>query len=149
MEKTELIKEVLVLQGQVDHVVKHFAAEPWIDLKMTIAQLKSMFFIAAKGKTNFKKLADALGVTPPNITGIIDRLVEQGLVSRTENSEDRRIMLLQMTAKGNELIHNLHENRFQKMNILMLNMSEDEIKALAIGLKGLLKASEALPDTKL
>ncbi len=144
MEKTELIREVLALQSQVDHVVRHFAAEPWIDLKMTIAQLKSLFFIADKGKTNFKKLADALGVTPPNITGIIDRLVEQGLVSRTENTEDRRIMLLQMTEKGQELIHKLHENRFQKMNSLMINMSEDEIKAMLTGLKGMLKATEVL-----
>ena len=144
MEKTELIREVLVLQGQVDQEVRHFAAEPWIDLKMTITQLKSLFFIAAKGKTNFKKLADALGVTPPNITGIIDRLVEQGLVSRTENTEDRRIMLLQMTEKGQELIHNLHENRFQKMNTLMMDMSEDDLNAMLTGLKGMLKAAEVL-----
>jgi len=143
MDKTELIKEVLALQGQVDHVVRYFSAEPWIDLKMTIAQLKSMFFISARGKTNFKKLADALGVTPPNITGIIDRLVKQGFVSRTENAEDRRVMLLQMTEKGQELIKNLHENRFQNMHILMLSMDDDELKSLMAGLKGVLKAAEA------
>ena len=114
MEKTELVDEVLALQGQVDHVVRYFSVEPWIDLKMTIAQLKSMFFINARGETNFKKLADALGVTPPNITGIIDRLVNQGYVSRTENTEDRRVMLLQMTEKGKDLIRHLHESRFQR-----------------------------------
>ena len=146
MEKTELIREVLALQGQVDHVVRHFSAEPWIDLKMTIAQLKSMFFISARGKTNFKKLADALGVTPPNITGIIDRLVKQGLVSRTENAEDRRVMLLQMTAKGQELIHRLHENRFQNMHSIVNSMDEDELNALMKGLNGVLKAAEALRE---
>ncbi len=56
---------------------------------------------------DFKKLAEALGVTPPNVTGIIDRLVEQALVTRTENPEDRRIMLLQTTEKGHELLDNL------------------------------------------
>jgi DNA-binding MarR family transcriptional regulator len=146
MEKTELIREVLALGDQVDRETGKFNADPWIELKMTIAQLKSLFFISAKGKTNFKKLADALEVTPPNITGIIDRLVEQGLVSRTENSEDRRIMLLQMTEKGQELVNHLHENKFQKMRNVMINMSEDELKAMMTGLKGILKAAEALPE---
>jgi MarR family transcriptional regulator, organic hydroperoxide resistance regulator len=146
MERTQLIREVLYLQGQVDAVLKQFDAEPWIELKMTIAQLKSMFFIAAKGKTNFKKLADALGVTPPNITGIIDRLVEQGLVSRTENSEDRRIMLLQVTEKGQELVNNLHENRFLQMNSLMMNLTEEELLALKTGLTGMLKSAEAMRE---
>jgi MarR family transcriptional regulator, organic hydroperoxide resistance regulator len=144
MEKTELIRELLELGDLVDHATKPLDAEPWIELKMTIAQLKSIFFIAAKGKTNFKKLADALGVTPPNITGIIDRLVEQGLVSRTENAEDRRIMLLQVTEKGQELVDNLHENKYHKMRNLMINMSEDELKAMMTGLKGILKAAKAI-----
>jgi MarR family transcriptional regulator, organic hydroperoxide resistance regulator len=144
MEKAELIKELLELGDLVDRETRPLDAEPWIELKMTIAQLKSMFFIAAKGKTNFKKLADALGVTPPNITGIIDRLVEQGLVSRTENAEDRRIMLLQVTEKGQELVDNLQENKYHKMRNLMTNMSEDELKAMMTGLKGILKAAKAI-----
>jgi MarR family transcriptional regulator, organic hydroperoxide resistance regulator len=144
MGKTEMIREILFLQSEVDHIVKRFTAEPWIELKMTIAQLKSLFFIAEKGKTNFKKLADALGVTPPNITGIVDRLVEQGLVSRTENIEDRRVMLLQMTDKGLTLVNNLHENRFNNLNNLMINMSEDDLYSLMKGMKGILKANDDL-----
>jgi MarR family transcriptional regulator, organic hydroperoxide resistance regulator len=144
MGKTELIREILFLQSEVDHIVKRFTAEPWIELKMTIAQLKSLFFIAEKGKTNFKKLADALGVTPPNITGIVDRLVEQGLVSRTENIEDRRVMLLQMTDKGLILVNSLHENRFNNLNNLMINMSEDDLCSLMKGMKGILKANDDL-----
>jgi len=52
-----------------------------MDLSLTIGQLKSLFFIDFEGSTNFKKLATALGVTPPNVTGIVDHLVEQGLVT--------------------------------------------------------------------
>jgi MarR family transcriptional regulator, organic hydroperoxide resistance regulator len=148
MGKTEMIREILFLQSEVDHIVKRFTAEPWIELKMTIAQLKSLFFIAEKGKTNFKKLADALGVTPPNITGIIDRLVEQGLVSRTENIEDRRVMLLQMTGKGLTLVNNLHENRFNNLNNLMINMTEDDLCSLMKGMKGILKANDDLGVNK-
>jgi MarR family transcriptional regulator, organic hydroperoxide resistance regulator len=146
MDKTLIVREVVELQGQVDAVVKQFDAEPWIELKMTIAQLKSIFFIASRGKTNFKKLADALGVTPPNITGIIDRLVEQGLVSRTENTEDRRIMLLQVTEKGQQLVNTLVENRFLQMNTLMMQLNDEELLGLRTGYKGMLKAAEAMKE---
>jgi MarR family transcriptional regulator, organic hydroperoxide resistance regulator len=146
MDKDQLIREVIFLQGTVDAVVKQFDAEPWIELKMTIAQLKSLFFIAAKGKTNFKKLADALGVTPPNITGIIDRLVDQDLVTRTENTEDRRIMVLQVTEKGQELVNSLIESRIMKINTLMANLTTEELTALRTGLKGMLRSAELLRE---
>jgi MarR family transcriptional regulator, organic hydroperoxide resistance regulator len=148
MEKTELIKEVLALQNRIERALKPVNAEPWIELKMTIAQLKSLFFIADKGKTNFKKLADALEVTPPNITGIIDRLVEQGLVSRTESTEDRRIMLLQITSKGTDLINTLHENRTIQMTSFLIAMTEEELNSAITGFKGIVKAIEAYPGKK-
>lgn len=134
MEKKDLINEVLALQHEADTILRQFAPEPWIELNLTLAQLKSLFFIAAREKTNFKKLAEALGVTPPNVTGIIDRLVEQGLVTRTENPEDRRIMLLQMTEKGHELLNNLRERRINRMTQILAQLSvqelEDQVRCL-------------------
>ncbi len=142
MEKKELIKEILSLQQQTDKLIKQFEPEPWIELNLTLAQLKSLFFITAKGKTNFKKLAEALGVTPPNVTGIIDRLVEQGLVTRTENPEDRRIMLLQVTGKGQELLNNLRERRNTQMSQILNNLNAEELGNQVKSLKDLKKAVE-------
>ncbi len=142
MEKKELIKEVMSLQHQTDMILRQFEPQPWIELNLTLAQLKSLFFIAAKDKTNFKKLAEALGVTPPNVTGIIDRLVEQGLVTRTENVEDRRIMLLQATDKGQELLNNLRERHINQMSQVLSYLTNDELVLQVKVLKDLKKAAE-------
>jgi MarR family transcriptional regulator, organic hydroperoxide resistance regulator len=142
MEKKELIKEVMVLQRETDSILKQFEPEPWIELNLTLAQLKSLFFIAARDKTNFKKLAEALGVTPPNVTGIIDRLVEQALVTRTENPEDRRIMLLQATEKGQELLNNLRERRINKMSQVLNLMTNEELVQQVKSLKDIRRAAE-------
>lgn len=142
MENMELIEEILNLQQKADNTFRHFSPQHWIELNLSIAQLKSLLFIASKGKTNFKKIAEALGVTPPNITGIIDRLVEQGLVSRTENPEDRRIMLLQVTDKGQQLLANLRERRVNYMRQVLARMSEEELLILSKGLSALVKAAE-------
>ena len=135
------IAEIIEFQQETNRLLGNFAAEPWIELSLTIAQLKSLFFIASRGKTNFKKLADALGVTPPNVTGIVDRLVEHGLVSRTENPEDRRIMLLQITTKGRDLLHNLQQNRASHMSNILEQLDQEEISSLHRGMKALIEAA--------
>jgi MarR family transcriptional regulator, organic hydroperoxide resistance regulator len=146
MEKTDLINNIIDLQRQTNRVMGHFAADPWLELGLTIAQLKSLFFIVDKEKTSFKKLAEALRVTPPNVTGIIDRLVDQGLVSRTENPEDRRIMLLQATEKGQNLLTTLKTNSNNQMAKVLSQLSTEELSGLALGLNGVARAARvALP----
>ena len=142
MEKKDLIKEALLLQRETDKIMRKFEPQPWIELNLTLAQLKSLFFIAAKGKTNFKKVAEALNVTPPNVTGIIDKLVEQGLVTRTENQEDRRIMLLEATEKGQELLNNLRESHVNQMTQILGNLTAEELTSLVNCYKDLKKAAE-------
>lgn len=143
MENTAVIEKILDLQQQADNTFRRFSPQHWIELNLSIAQLKSLLFIAAEGKTNFKKIAEALGVTPPNITGIIDRLVEQGLVSRTENPEDRRIMMLQVTEKGQKLLINLRESRVSFFKQALSRMKQEELQSLSQGLSALIKAANA------
>ena len=52
-------------------------------------------------------VASNLHCDASNITGIIDRLVAQGLVTRRESQLDRRAKLLQLTAKGHKIIERI------------------------------------------
>jgi DNA-binding MarR family transcriptional regulator len=45
-------------------------------------------------------LSRYLMVTGGNVTGLTDQLVKEGLVKRTDDPEDRRSYVLQLTAKG-------------------------------------------------
>jgi DNA-binding MarR family transcriptional regulator len=45
-------------------------------------------------------LSRRLNVSPANITGIIDRLEEKGLVKRLRKQGDRRTILIELTEKG-------------------------------------------------
>ena len=48
-------------------------------------------------------LSDVLRVSNGNITGIVDRLAEEGLVIRVQVPGDRRATLVRMTQKGKEI----------------------------------------------
>jgi DNA-binding MarR family transcriptional regulator len=145
MDRAKLIEEIIQLLkriGQAEHAMERQAPEAWMELNLTIGQLKSLFFIDFEGSTNFKKLATALGVTPPNVTGVVDRLVEQELVSREENPEDRRMILLKTTDKGKALLAGLRESRASRMSVILAQLTLGELSALAKGLSAVARAGE-------
>lgn len=47
-----------------------------------------------------RELAEALRVTPRNVTTLIDALEETGFVARKDHPSDRRATLIDLTAKG-------------------------------------------------
>ena len=143
MEKSELIEKIIELRRNIDRVLRKQRPDIWMKLGMTIAQLKSMFFIANEGSTNSSKLAAALGVTLPNVTGIIDRLVEQGFISRRENPDDRRIMILEATQEGKALLSELRESNIGYMSKALVNLSLDELSVVVHGLTLMMKALES------
>ena len=143
MGKSQLIQEIVELERQVGRIIGQHAQIIWIDSGLTLTQLRSLFLIANKGSTNFRKLAEALGVTPSNVTGIVDRLVEQGLVSRTQNPEDRREMTLQATDKGQALVSNLKEVGIKHMTQVLSLLSLGELSALVQGLSAFIRAADS------
>ena len=143
MEREELIKEITKLQQRLNQTLDQSTSDAWINLNLTVAQLKSLFFIDSNGVTNSRSLASALGVTPSNMTGIIDRLAKQGLVSRQENPEDRRILLLQVTDKGRDTLVKLKESKTSHMSEVLACIDTEELSILAWGLSSLVKAAEA------
>lgn len=143
MDRTDLTKEIIRLENQANQLLRQYSPDAWMGLNLTIAQLKCLLFIGREGSTNFRKLAAALGVTPPNVTGIVDRLVEQGLVNRTENPADRRVLVLSLTENGMTLLDNLRERRVRRMVAILNGMSKEELDCLHRGLTALIRESES------
>jgi DNA-binding MarR family transcriptional regulator len=143
MDKSQLIQKVVKLEQQAGRIIGQHAPSVWIDSGLTLTQLKSLFLIANRGSTNFRKLAQALGVTPSDVTGIVDRLVEQELVSRTQNPEDRREMTLQATDKGKTLVSNIKEAGIKHMTHILSVLSLGELSALVQGLSAFIKAADS------
>ncbi len=63
---------------------------------------------AGEGRVRMGELSTALGVTPRNVTTIVDRLEHDGLVVRKPDPTDRRAILLELTTQGREHIAGVH-----------------------------------------
>ena len=83
MVKKEIVEELVELQRRIDRDRRQYELDAWMSLHLGIGQLKTLFFISNRGATTTGKLATALKVTPTNVTGIIDRLLEKNLITRT------------------------------------------------------------------
>jgi MarR family transcriptional regulator, organic hydroperoxide resistance regulator len=140
MNKTEAINEIFSLEEKVGKVMGCYAIESWRTLEVPVAQLKSLFIIVNKGETNFRSLAEDLGVTSGNMTGIVDRLVEQGLVIRTPDPNDRRVIRLKATEQGTGLFSNLMQAQNKHMAQILERMTEKELVSFAMGLAGFIRA---------
>jgi DNA-binding MarR family transcriptional regulator len=116
--------------------------EAWRKLDVPLAQLKSLFIISSRGSTSVRGLAKDLGVTPANVTGIIDRLVTQGLVTRTESAQDRRSVRLQLTERGRAKIAAIHQTHLHKLPQMLKDLSPADLGCLVTGLRALVTAFE-------
>jgi len=148
MEKSEIIKQIVELQRQINRDMRQHTLDAWMKVNLTVPQVKSLFFIANEGVTNFTKLAAALGVTPANVTGIIERLVEHGLVTRQENPDDRRSLELRVSAKGETTIGSLRERRVSHTTQVLSHLTAEELQAVLKGFSLLVGATDAADKSR-
>ena len=146
MPKTDLIEEMIELQRRVDRDRRQYELDAWMRLNLSIGQLKSLFFISNRGATSLSKLAAALGVTPTNTTGIVERLLKRGLITRTDSPDDRRVLLLRTTPVGDELITQLRQKRKERMTELFNRLTDEETIHVRDALKIMMRAIEAQPE---
>jgi DNA-binding MarR family transcriptional regulator len=73
-------------------------------LNLRPVEFAVLSLVAAQPGTQQTRLARALTVTPPNMTGIINRMEARGWVERSSSVEDRRSQMLNLTQSGKALL---------------------------------------------
>jgi DNA-binding MarR family transcriptional regulator len=76
------------------------AETPWKSLELTMAQLKAVMFLVRAGRARSRDLADGLGIAPSAATPLVDRLVEEKLARRADDSADRRVVWIHPTPRA-------------------------------------------------
>jgi len=87
------------------------------------------------GSLPLGELAEKLLVTGGNVTYVMDRLEERGLVSRYRRSDDRRVVLARLTPSGRLLMSEVFPNHVSRMEHLSRHLASSEQRDLARLLK--------------
>jgi DNA-binding MarR family transcriptional regulator len=79
-------------------------SERLVRLGISMAQLHIMYTLERDGEMTMSRLADVLGVSLSNASGLVDRMEERGYIERTRVPEDRRVVLVRVTEAGSRMI---------------------------------------------
>ncbi|MCX5705390.1 MAG: MarR family transcriptional regulator [Candidatus Omnitrophica bacterium] len=94
--------------------------------KVTLPQMMILHFLEIEQEAKMKDLARVMGVTMAGMTGIIDRLVKNKLCARIYDPQDRRIIKIRLTAKGDNLVKNISEGKRQMIIKIFGKISETD-----------------------
>lgn len=75
----------------------------WRTAELTLTQVRAMRRLVEEAKP-LGQLGVELGLAPPSVTRLVDRLEERGLLERVRAGEDRRKVLASLTAAGRQLV---------------------------------------------
>ena len=71
---------------------------------LSMSQIGTLFHLHHRGSSGVTNLGDHLGVTNAATSQLFDRLVQQDLIQRTEDPDDRRVKQIVLTDKGNQVL---------------------------------------------
>ncbi len=100
---------------------------------VTDAQLNVLMllgFQAGPGGLNQTRLGQMLLVNRSNITGLVDRMEQAGLVARADDPEDRRVKLVRMTDTGRRALEEAEKTYSARLEEVMGTLTPSEHRVL-------------------
>jgi DNA-binding MarR family transcriptional regulator len=113
----------------------------WAEMGLTTAQLRVLFLVREAPGVTAGALAHRLSVTPPTISGIVDRLVKLGLIRREDDESDRRLVRNFLTDQGESACKRMEQGVEIFTRRILVEMNHQDLAAFIVGLKAFVKAS--------
>jgi DNA-binding MarR family transcriptional regulator len=114
-------------------------------LSMTGFQVLSL--LEMDGALPMSHLAEKIGVALPNATGIVSRMAERGIVERTNDTSDRRVVLVGLTDQGRRLIGEMESVRRDRMTRLFAALDATQQERLLQTVRDLRAAATGLRES--
>lgn len=140
--KEKLIESTLALAGTAFGELFPFLPAEWLKMDLTAAQLRTLLLLYTKGASRMTEVAAVLGVTMATATGVIDRMVERGVVVRESDPDDRRLVLCRISPQGEEMVNALWRSWSGRAGLLLRALDRPRLLAIKGMLEALLDAGE-------
>ncbi len=99
VEVDAIVETIIYLYTESRRLTKQAARE----LGLTGPQLTVIKLLETFGDLSLSSLSERIRAQNSTVTGIIDRMEREGLVSRERSTSDRRVVYIRLTPKGSDL----------------------------------------------
>jgi DNA-binding MarR family transcriptional regulator len=120
-------------------------ADTWLDVDVTLPQLRALFLVGQHQPVTVSDLAALLGQRLAAVSALVTRLARAGWVRRSEDPSDRRRILLRLSDEGVTLLQGLNDRSAARFAAVLARMSPQGRRHLAGALDELVRLA-AEPD---
>ena len=99
----------------------------WAEFELTSAQGDLLCSLEPGQSAPMVSLARSLHCHDSNVTGLVDRLEQRGLIERQSNPKDRRVKLIALTKAGETLRDRLSERLFEPLPFIAVLTLQDKV----------------------
>jgi DNA-binding MarR family transcriptional regulator len=137
--REQLISQTIEQQKLMFQAIQGVEMPEWIGSDMTMPQFKILFLLYSHGWMRMggtekePGIAFFLGKNISTATGIVDRLVEQGLLRRKEDPDDRRVVVVGLTEKGVEVCDTFLQFGWKNARRMFDRLTTEELEIVAQG----------------
>jgi len=114
----------------------------WMDAsdceRMSYPRLRLLEQLHCVGPDRIGALGDELGLTPRNMTALVDGMEQEGLVARRAHPTDRRAVLVELTTAGLRTADELLEPRIKELTALFDELEPAERERFLAAVRTLL-----------
>jgi DNA-binding MarR family transcriptional regulator len=127
-DKEQLAQHILQMATRLFEMIGLAVPQEWLSSDLTVTQLRVMVTLQTAGSAKMSDLAAGIGVALPTATGIVDNLVNKGLVIRETSPRDRRVVICRLSPQGIEMIGKLWEFSGQQIKKMLEGLSYDQLQ---------------------
>lgn len=128
---------------------EHFQAQGLSQGRFTVLMLLYDKTCAKTHSLTPAQLAENSGVTRATMTGLVDTLERDGMVTRKPDPTDRRQLSVELTPRGLEFLNQIMPEHFRRIKVLLSALGENERRTM-VRLLGKIatKAADAFPVSR-
>jgi len=105
---------------------------------LSMSHVGALFQLSHRGISSVSHIGDRLGVTSAAASQMLERLVRQGLIARSEDPNDRRVKQVVLTEQGGRFIDEAMKARQRWFQSVAEEMTAKERRTVVTGLRILL-----------
>ncbi len=113
-----------------------------------VAQIKLITYLAVHGPKTMSEVAEGLEVTTPAITGLVDKLERRGLVERLRDSQDRRVVRVQLAPYARMIAERHLTEKRRQVRAVLATLTPDEQRMFVKTLKLLAEMLHPRQETR-
>lgn len=98
--------------------------------EINLTQFQYISVINQNGDLSFTDLAQALNLSKPAVTSIINKLIDQGYVYKRQSEKDRRVYHIHLTEEGKQVAGAYEESRMEYVDGIHRRLTDSEFNRL-------------------